>query len=207
MSRSDKLRLLFYVYPVNGCFYISCIPYPISPVFWEDIRIGYYGFEINKDNKSNLYISENKTVFPKKLNKNLKSKQYFLSSTIRAGSLSEAKWYIDLFSKINFNIVKESDFESYRHMNYSYSIISSILEYTMITSSVSSVRSSPPIFHHFYSPTGTKYLSKEIELGITVDDFINLERKNKEVLYSSIIFQDTKSMLIKMWHNHLEKEI
>lgn len=204
MSRSDKLRLLFYVYPVNGCFYISCIPYPISPVFWEDTRVGYYGFEINKDNKSSLYISEIKTVFPKKSNKDLKSKQYFLSSTIRAGSLSEAKWYMDLFSKINSDVVKQS--MSYGHMNHSYSFVSTILEYMMINS-VSSIRSTSPVFHHFYSPVGTKYLSKEIELGITVDDFINLENKNKEVLSNSVIFQDAKSMLIKMWYNHLEKEI
>lgn len=206
MSRSDKLRLLFYVYPVNGCFYISCIPYPISPVFWEDTRVGYYGFEINKDNKSSLYISEIKTVFPKKPNKDLKSKQYFLSSTIRAGSLSESKWFIDLFSKINSDVVKQS--MSYSHMNYSYSFVSTILEY-MMTNSVSSLRSISPVFHHFYSPEGTKYLTKEVELDITVDDFINLENKNKKILSDSVsvIFQDTKSILFKRWYNHLKKEI
>lgn len=205
MSRSDKLRLLFYVYPVNGCFYISCIPYPINPVFWEDTRVGYYGFEINKDIKSSLYINEIKTVFPKKSNKDLKNKQYFLSSTIRAGSLSEAKWYIDLFGKINSDIVRQSI--SYSHMGYySHSFVSTLLEYIMI-SSVSSIRSISPVFHHFYSPVGTKYLTKEVELGITVDDFINLE---KEIFLNSIngvIFQDAKLMLIKMWYNHLEKEI
>lgn len=199
MSRSDKLRLLFYVYPVNGCFYISCIPYPISPVFWEDTRVGFYGCEINKNNKTNLYISEIKTVFPKKPNKDLKSKQYFLSSTIRAGSLSEAKWLID---KINSDIVKQS----ISCMNYSYSFVSTILEYMMI-SFVSSLRSISPVFHHFYSPVGTKYLTKEVELDITVDDFINLENRNKNILSDSVIFQDIKSMLLERWYNHLEKEI
>ena len=196
MNLDEKLKIEVYVYPIGTYFYVSIIPV-IDPIFWEDTRINYSGFELSRlpklrDPESFYCIN---SLFKRPTDK-LRNKPYFLSSTIPTSSLSNSQWFCHRLIKfMNDNVGIKNMMLDRKLGCRTFSSIASLvnlIEYTSLR----------PTLQVLYSPN-SKYLNSTFELDITIREFLGVESYIINNTISSLINSENRFKLLKRWGNHL----